>query len=148
MLVLLAVTTFSVFKLVKICLEDTEPSLILSVKETVERVFVLHFDEYKNGLTKETQDQLANIAAHITKGSIVKVTGYTDHMGFDAYQKCLSNCRAQAVVGYFENKGIKVSKVDDKGKLNHIGCRTPIFSCFKDEHKVVITVTTLGMLIP
>jgi OOP family OmpA-OmpF porin len=48
-------------------------------------------------------------------GMRIEVQGHTDSDGADAYNLDLSNRRAQAVVGYFAQKGIEANRLSAKG---------------------------------
>jgi OOP family OmpA-OmpF porin len=48
-------------------------------------------------------------------GMRIEVQGHTDSDGADAYNLDLSNQRAQAVVGYFAQKGIEANRLSAKG---------------------------------
>lgn len=77
----------------------------------------IFFDYDKSELKPESFPELNRLAAILKKfpDRKVEIAGHTDDQGGDAYNKQLSQARAQAVVEYLIKKGIKKEKIIAKG---------------------------------
>ena len=79
------------------------------VKEETIVVRDVHFEFNSAKLTAADKDKLNVIAARLKKDAAnaqLKVTGYTDSVGKDAYNLKLSKERAQSVVDYLVDSGV------------------------------------------
>lgn len=91
--------------------------------------------------------QVSNIAP--TEGHI-KVMGYTDRIGSEAYNKKLSQRRAQAVVDYMISKGVPADKISAVGlgkadpvtgsSCNNIKQRKALIECLAPDRRVEIDI--------
>ena len=86
-------------------------------KPSVDLVIQFEFDSSK--LKEESKPLLDNLAAAMKGSTLTKYTftieGHTDSVGTAAYNKGLSNQRANAVIVYLITKGV------DKGRLKGLG---------------------------
>jgi len=73
----------------------------------------VYFKLNKAIIEKRSYKLLDNVAAVITShpGLRIQVEGHTDNQGDDAYNKDLSQRRAQAVVDYLGRKGVEVARL-------------------------------------
>ena len=60
-------------------------------------------------------DNLYDIMVKYPEVSKVEISGHTDWVGNDAYNKDLSQRRAQSVVDYLKKKGVNTSRLESKG---------------------------------
>lgn len=84
----------------------------------ISRNFTVFFDFDKSDLTADARTVLDNVAKDAKAGHImaVKVTGYTDRSGSDAYNLKLSSRRADAVRAYLVSKGIAIGEIAVEAK--------------------------------
>jgi outer membrane protein OmpA-like peptidoglycan-associated protein len=103
----------------------------LEVKETTTEIHInlaadVLFDFDKSTLRPSARDALHQAAAIIranANGSPVRIDGYTDSKGSDAYNQRLSDRRAESVRNWFVNKeGLKDMNFATKG----YGARNPV----------------------
>ena len=83
------------------------------VKEETIVVRDVHFEFNSAKLTAADKDKLNVIAARLKKDAAnaqLKVTGYTDSVGNEAYNLKLSKARAQSVVDYLIDSGVPRSQ--------------------------------------
>lgn len=77
----------------------------------------IYFDFNKASFRKSSYDELNKLERLLSENPeiIVEIAGHTDNIGKAAYNKRLSQQRANAVVDYVVNKGISKSRVVAKG---------------------------------
>ena len=68
-------------------------------------------------LSADDQENLNRVAKHLKKHSHekVKITGYTDSTGSNAYNKKLSEKRAQSAATYLISQGIAADRISTEG---------------------------------
>jgi len=76
----------------------------------------VHFDFDRSLLVKSEQENLDQISGQIPSDKSVDLTGYTCSVGTDDYNKGLSYKRASSVASYLATKGVRIGKVEGKGK--------------------------------
>jgi len=76
----------------------------------------VHFDFDRSLLVKSEQENLDQISGQIPSDKSVDLTGYTCSIGTDDYNKGLSYKRASSVASYLATKGVRIGKVEGKGK--------------------------------
>jgi OmpA-OmpF porin, OOP family len=97
-----------------LCLEkkpEPKPEPVLVIK--AEDVVTVYFDFDKSLLKPEAiqkLDSIYNIMVELPV-STIQISGYTDGLGSDAYNKILSDKRARACANYLIQKGIDASRV-------------------------------------
>ena len=97
-----------------VCLEkkpEPKPEPVLVIK--AEDVVTVYFDFDKSLLKPEAAqklDSIYNIMLELPVATI-QISGYTDGLGTDAYNKVLSDKRAKACADYLIKKGIDTSRV-------------------------------------
>ena len=74
----------------------------------------------KQEIDKNTIAKLVNCGG----AKVILVTGYTDHLGTDAYNRKLSTQRAASVASYLKSKGVS-NRIETKGA----GAAEPIVTC-------------------
>lgn len=80
-------------------------------------------------------DQLAKgIALHAGQVQSVRVVGYTDRLGSDAYNDALSQKRADTVKDYLVSRGIDGRLIQAEGR----GKRNPVADCVETERSALI----------
>lgn len=77
----------------------------------------IYFDIDKASFKKESYDELNKLERMLSENTdlVVEISGHTDAMGGAAYNKQLSQKRAQAVVDYVVQKGISSARVSARG---------------------------------
>lgn len=77
----------------------------------------IYFDFNKASFRKSSYDELNKLERLLSENPdiIVEIAGHTDNIGNAAYNKKLSQQRANAVVDYVVNKGISKSRITAKG---------------------------------
>lgn len=90
------------------------PSITVGSKVVLNNIF---FDFDKSTLRPESDVELNKLLSFLTKYPklVVEITGNTDSKGTDEYNITLSQERAQAVVKYITDKGIKAKRLKAKG---------------------------------
>ena len=76
----------------------------------------VHFDFDRSLLVKSEQENLYQISGQIPSDKSVDLTGYTCSIGTDDYNKGLSYRRASSVASYLATKGVRIGRVEGKGK--------------------------------
>ncbi len=78
--------------------------------------FYFDFDDFS--LNTKTRNQLQKLIVRLAKEPNweVEVIGYADNIGSTAYNQLLSEKRAQSIVTYLTDEGIKVSNVRQEGR--------------------------------
>jgi outer membrane protein OmpA-like peptidoglycan-associated protein len=95
--------------------EEVElPSITIGSKITLNNIF---FDFDKSTLRSESDVELNKLLNFLNKypKMVIEIIGNTDSKGMDEYNNKLSLERAQAVVNYITNKGIKQERITAKG---------------------------------
>lgn len=77
----------------------------------------IYFDFDKATFRVDSYDELNKLESLLSKnpGIKVEISGHTDNIGYKAYNKHLSQLRANAVVNYLLNKGIDARRVVARG---------------------------------
>lgn len=80
-------------------------------------VFIIYFNKDSNELTEKAKEKLDRVVEIIIKNPKVEITlnGYTDSFGPPAYNKVVSESRANRVKAYLTGKGIDPSMVKTMG---------------------------------
>ncbi|MES2835972.1 MAG: OmpA family protein [Bacteroidota bacterium] len=94
--------------------EITLPALIIGAKVVLDNIF---FEFDKAILTPASNVELGKVLRFLNNNPnlIVEISGYTDSEGTEEYNSKLSRERAEAVVVYLVNKGIKAERLSAKG---------------------------------
>jgi len=99
-----------------------QPKEVQCPKETTiiqtKVVGMVLFSLGESDLDKDNRRMLDSIADRVAPGSSVSVFGYTCDIGSDSYDDRLSQERADMVAAYLKNKGLKVDKIQGRGKTN------------------------------
>jgi len=122
---------------------------VVSAKLSVQAETLFDFD--KATIKPEGRVMLQDLVTDIRKYNIelVVAVGYTDRIGTDAYNKKLSQRRAQAVQDFLVSRGIPTPNVyaEGKGKANPVTGDTckgqvgkKLISCLAPDRRVVIEV--------
>jgi len=90
---------------------EPKPEPVLVIK--AEDVVTVYFDFDKSLLKPEALNKLDSIYNVMVEFPVttIQISGYTDGLGSDAYNKILSDKRAKACADYLIKKGINVSRV-------------------------------------
>ena len=116
---------------------------------------------FRNGLRKGNEPQhrpqaqgvLDGIYGEIAqvKSANVKVAGYTDRIGSDAYNQKLSQKRAETVANYLVAKGVSQNAISATGygkanpvtgnKCDAVKGRKALIACLADDRRVEIAVS-------
>ena len=103
----------------------------------------IHFDFGKASIKKKSYAGLLNIYNFLNsnKKIIVQISGHTDDLGSEAFNKHLSLQRAKAIKRYLEDKGINSQRLKAKGYGKSKIISKRISKAVRKEYrKVVITV--------
>jgi len=97
-----------------ICIQkipEPKPVAVLVIK--AEDVVTVYFDFDKSVLKPEAISRLDSIYNILTAntGATIQISGYTDGLGSDAYNKVLSDKRARSCANYLIQKGIEAGRV-------------------------------------
>ena len=125
--------------------------------EVVNKTFNLNSDVTfafaKADLKPQAQGVLDGIYGEIAqvKGANVKVAGYTDRIGSDAYNQKLSQKRAETVANYLVAKGVSQNAISATGygkanpvtgnKCDAVKGRKALIACLADDRRVEIAVS-------
>jgi OOP family OmpA-OmpF porin len=97
-----------------LCIEkkpEPKPEPVLVIK--AENVVTVYFDFDKSLLKSEAVNKLDSIYNVLVEfpAATIQISGYTDGLGSDAYNKVLSDKRARACANYLIAKGIETTRV-------------------------------------
>lgn len=99
--------------------DSVEQNLTLTKIEKEAKIVInnIFFDFDKAVLKTSSYPELNRILEHMQDGNIkkIQISGHTDSVGDDAYNKGLSQRRARAVYTYFRQKGITGDKMEVVG---------------------------------
>ena len=107
----------------------------------------------KADLKPQAQGVLDGIYGEIAqvKGANVKVAGYTDRIGSDAYNQKLSQKRAESVANYLVSRGVSQHDISATGygkanpvtgnKCDAVKGRKALIACLADDRRVEIAVS-------
>ena len=125
--------------------------------EVVSKTFNLNSDVTfafgKANLKPQAQSVLDGIYGEIAqvKSADVKVAGYTDRIGSDAYNQKLSQKRAETVANYLVAKGVSQNAISATGygkanpvtgnKCDAVKGRKALIACLADDRRVEIAVS-------
>ena len=125
--------------------------------EVVSKTFNLNSDVTfafgKANLKPQAQSVLDGIYGEIAqvKSADVKVAGYTDRIGSDAYNQKLSQKRAESVANYLVSKGVSQNAISATGygkanpvtgnKCDAVKGRKALIACLADDRRVEIAVS-------
>ena len=86
-------------------------------KMTTDSVFIIFFKQNSNDLSEKAVQKLDQVFEILRKNSYAKVSlnGYSDSLGPAAYNKMISEIRANAVKSYLIGKGIAPSRIQAVG---------------------------------
>lgn len=79
-------------------------------------------------------DALAARLQQFSQISSIKITGYTDRLGSDAYNRALSQARAETVAAYLAAQGVQADSMTAVG----LGESHPVVQCHNSSHKALI----------
>lgn len=111
--------------------------------------FLFDFDSYKLSAEAPSaiNSKVMEVLNKATNVETLKVIGYTDRLGSDAYNLRLSQRRAQAVKNYLISQGVPAEAIltDGRGKSDpKIDCairdRAALIACLKPNRRVTIQV--------
>jgi OOP family OmpA-OmpF porin len=90
---------------------EPQPEPVLVIK--AENVVTVYFDFDKSLLKSEAVNKLDSIYNVLVEfpAATIQISGYTDGLGSDAYNKVLSDKRARACANYLIAKGIETTRV-------------------------------------
>lgn len=79
--------------------------------------YVVYFPFDDSGLTEESKSTLNEAVEELQQNNFnkIKITGYTDSMGPEAYNQQLSEKRAKSVADFLQSKGIQVENTNVDG---------------------------------
>jgi type II secretory pathway predicted ATPase ExeA/outer membrane protein OmpA-like peptidoglycan-associated protein len=120
------IATQSKYQKVEIGAADVEESLAMSAIKK----FQIYFEFDNPNIPKQFQEMLNDlyIVLSLDKAASMTITGYTDASGDPIYNMNLSLKRANAVAGYFTDKGINPDRILVEG-------RGPVPKSTIDEHE-------------
>lgn len=106
------------------------------------------FDFDKATLTEQGKTTLDKVAKEVnaSKATGIKVIGYTDRLGSNAYNLKLSQARANSAKAYLQSQGVKVKiGAIGRGEANQVkACKgvvgQALKDCLKPNRRVVISV--------
>ena len=77
----------------------------------------VYFDFNSANLKEESYDELERLKQFVlsSTGTMVEIAGHTDNVGSNAYNRQLSQARAQAIVDYLVAQGVTVEQLQAKG---------------------------------
>lgn len=103
------------------------------LNEKGKAILYIHFDTDKATLTEEGQQLVEEIENMLNKNKELKLSieGHTDNTGSAAYNKTLSQKRAEAVLGELVSAGIASSRLQAKG----FGAENPLVANDTEENK-------------
>ncbi|ETF02135.1 flagellar motor protein MotB [Advenella kashmirensis W13003] len=117
-------------------------------------VFAFDKSDLRN-LTSTGRARLDNLVRRIGQiGTVesIEITGYTDPLGSDAYNRALSQRRAQTVRQYLGSQGIPMERMTTRGAgatTAYAQCdrrmgKTALIACFAPNRRVTLRVTGAG----
>ena len=94
--------------------EKKKETVVNNYEESLSPVY-FGFDE--SNITKEAAEDLDRVAEIMKENKTLQleVAAFTDSRGSDAYNKVLSNKRAQSTINYLVSKGVSKSRIKGKG---------------------------------
>lgn len=107
---------------------DCRMSIPGDVRKLSREQRTVYFDFNKSTLNAKEKAKLDSLAKVITASKAVTsvdIVGYADQLGKPAYNKALSNRRAETVKSYLASKGLKTRKVRVEG----MGEEKPVTDC-------------------
>ncbi|WP_077239265.1 OmpA family protein, partial [Escherichia coli] len=104
------------------CLPEAETA---EYRESVPGDILFDFDSWT--LTERGRDALSRVAEKFQAGHVVgvKIEGFTDHLGGQAYNRLLSEKRAESVRGWFIARGFRAERIHATGR----GYDAPVVFC-------------------
>ncbi len=95
------------------CIAPVEPPPVEKLIIRVEDVVTVYFDFDKHNLKSPAVAKLDSIYTVLIEnpGATIQISGYTDGLGTEAYNKVLSDKRARACANYLIKKGIDPSRI-------------------------------------
>lgn len=112
---------------------------------------IVHFPFDSTELTADAQMILNRLVKQVRNSGKVlggKISGYTDSIGSDSYNKELSRKRAERVIRYLKHKGVDTSNIDveNKGKkysvtkCNQSLPRKVLIACLAKDRQVEVEI--------
>jgi len=80
------------------------------------QIGTVYFDFDRSSLVEQERTSLEQLAKLVPPEKSVVVTGYTCSIGKDAYNEKLSYRRANSVASYLVELGVRIERVEGKGK--------------------------------
>jgi outer membrane protein OmpA-like peptidoglycan-associated protein len=121
----------------KSCYTIEEINELIDAKKSVNSKVIcmnnLNFEFNKSTLDKESKTYLNNVVKLLDKvpAMKMKISGHTDNVGTDEYNKELSKKRAAAVYDYISSKGISTSRLS----YEYYGSTRPLEANDSDENR-------------
>lgn len=103
-------------------------------KQTLTATELFMFDKAVLRQPQTKLDEIASVMQAHPEISDVRITGYTDRLGSQAYNQSLSERRANAVKAYLQKKGIDGSRLKTLGK----GEADPVVQCSEKNRAALI----------
>jgi OOP family OmpA-OmpF porin len=101
---------------------------------TLSATELFDFDRATLKLPQPKLDEIAKALVDNPSISNVRITGYTDRLGTDAYNQRLSEKRAEAVKNYLVSRGVPASRLSAIGK----GEAEPVVQCNDKDRNALI----------
>lgn len=114
---------------------------------SADALFDFNASALRPGAESELDDLVAKIRKHGVDSAIT-VSGYTDRLGNSAYNRRLSQARADSVKGYLVAAGIEASRIRSEGlgsanPVSHCDSNLPrgeLISCLQPDRRVEVSV--------
>ena len=127
------------------CAELIHPPVVADKHEPKEQTFTLSTDALfifdksdAADIKPDGREQLAALAKKIAAAgpgvASIRVVGYTDRIGSDAYNDALSKRRAETVMSYLEEHGVAADKISAEGR----GKADPVVECTQSKRVELI----------
>lgn len=96
-----------------ICIEKKPAPVEEKIVTNIENVVTVFFDFDKSNIKPDAREKLDSIYQVLTESptATIQISGYTDGLGSEAYNKILSDKRAKACADYLIRKGIDASRI-------------------------------------
>ncbi|HEX4986486.1 MAG TPA: OmpA family protein [Burkholderiales bacterium] len=131
--------------------EQVAPATPAAVSVNFETEPLFNFD--KAQVRTDQQTKLDELIASLASADYdsVSVVGHTDRIGTDAYNKKLSERRAESVKSYLVSKGIPAGKIQSEGRgkgepvtagaCDKVHGRKAVISCLQPDRRVEVSVS-------